>query len=137
MVGTRCLRMVCWSFHESLLMCQAFFFKTRTTWDTYAVIISAKHVKFPAVISTYILHQSSINIISDKYAVVLQLLGTSCWYRDNCIPKLWAQGSYFLYLYMVFFRHFFHLEQHCFHLDRHFSCSSNTSNLLSRVLNSI
>ena len=69
--------------------------------------------------------------------VVLQLLGTSCWYRDNCIPKLWAHRSYFLYLYMVFFQHFFHLEQHCFHLDRQFSCSTNIPNLLSRFLNSI
>ena len=38
---------------------------------------------------------------------------------------------------MVFFQHCFHLEQHCFHMDRQFSCSSNISNWLSRVLNSI
>ena len=38
---------------------------------------------------------------------------------------------------MVFFQHFFHIEQHCFHLDRQFSCSSNILNWLSRVLNSI
>ena len=63
--------------------------------------------------------------------MVLQLLGTSCWYCDNCITKLWALSSYFLYLYMVFIQHCFHLEQHCFHLDRQFSCSPNISNWLS------
>ena len=65
--------------------------------------------------------------------MVLQLLGTTCWYRDNCITKLWALSSYLLYLYMVFIQHCFHLEQHCFHLDRQFSCSSKISNLLSRI----
>ena len=69
----------------------------------------------------------------DKYTVVLQLLGTSCWYRDNCITKLWYLSSYFIYLYVVFFQHCFHLEQHCFHLDRQFSCSPNISNWLSQV----
>ena len=68
---------------------------------------------------------------------MLQLLGTSCWYRDNCITKLWAHCSYFLYLYMVFFQHSFHSEQHFFHLDRQFSCFSNIPNWLSRVLKSI
>ena len=65
--------------------------------------------------------------------MVLQLLGTSCWYHDNCITKLWNLSSYFLYLYMVFIQMCFHLEQHCFHLDRQFSCSPNISNWLSRV----
>ena len=69
----------------------------------------------------------------DKYTVVLQLLGTSCWYCDNCITKLWSLSSHFLYLYMVFIQHCFHLEQHFFHLDRQFSCSSNISNWLSRI----
>ena len=64
---------------------------------------------------------------------MLQILGPSCWYRDNCITKLWAQSSYFLYLYMVFIQHCFQLEQHCFHLDIQFSCSSNISNWLSRI----
>ena len=71
--------------------------------------------------------------LTDKYMVALQLLGTSCWYRDNCITKLWALSSYFLYLYMVFIQHCFRLEQHCFHLDRQFSCSSNIPILLIRV----
>ena len=44
--------------------------------------------------------------------MVLKILGTSCWYRENCITKLWAESSYFLYLYMVFCQHCFHLEQH-------------------------
>ena len=69
--------------------------------------------------------------------VVLQILGTSCWYRDNCITKLWSQSSYFLYLYMVFFQHCFHSEQHLFHLDRQFLCYPKNPNWLSRVLNSI
>ena len=47
---------------------------------------------------------------------------------------MWALSSYFFYLYMVFIQHCFHLEQHCFHLDRQFSCSSNGSNWLSRIL---
>ena len=64
---------------------------------------------------------------------MVQLLGTSCWYRDNCITKLWNLSSYFLYLYMVSIQHCFHLEQHCFHIDRQFSCSPNISNWLSRV----
>ena len=51
----------------------------------------------------------------------------------NWITKLWAKSSYFLYLCMVFFQHYFHLEQHCFHLDRQFSCSPNISNWLSQV----
>ena len=67
---------------------------------------------------------------------MLQLLGNSCWYCDNYITKKWAHHSYFLYLYMVFFQHCFHLEQHCFHLDRQFSCSPNIPNWLNRVLNS-
>ena len=62
-----------------------------------------------------------------------QLLGNSCWYRDNCITKLWSLSSYFLYLYMVFIQHCFQLEQHCFHIDRQFSCSSKISNWLSRI----
>ena len=48
---------------------------------------------------------------NDKWTVVLQLLGTSCWYCDNCITKFWAQGSYFLYLYMVLLQHYFHSEK--------------------------
>ena len=46
---------------------------------------------------------------------------------------MWAISSYFLYLYMVFIQHCFHLEQHCFHLDRQFSFSPKTSNWLSWV----
>ena len=65
--------------------------------------------------------------------MVLQLLETSCWYCDNCITKLWDLSPFFLYLYMVFIQHCFHLEQHCFHLDRQFSCSSNISKWLSRI----
>ena len=42
---------------------------------------------------------------------MLQLLETSCWYFNNCITKLWAQGFYFLYLYIILFQHCFHLEQ--------------------------
>ena len=53
-------------------------------------------------------------ILFDKYTVVLQLLGTSCWYRDNCITKLWDLRSYFIYLHMVFFQRCFRLEQHGF-----------------------
>ena len=71
--------------------------------------------------------------VFDKWTVGQQLLGTSCWYRDNCITKLWALSSYFLYLYMVFIQHCFHPEQHCFRLDRQFSCSSNISNWLSWI----
>ena len=52
--------------------------------------------------------------------MVLQLLGTSCWYRDNCITKLWAHCSYFLYLCMVFCQHCFHSEQHRFPALRKF-----------------
>ena len=55
----------------------------------------------------------------NKQAVVLQLIGTSCWYRDNCITKLWAHRSYFLYLYMVFFQHYLHSEQHFFLFFEH------------------
>ena len=51
---------------------------------------------------------------------MLKLLGTSCWYRDNCITKLWSHCSYFLYLYMVFLQHFFHSEQHFFHVIQTF-----------------
>ena len=65
--------------------------------------------------------------------MVLQLLGTSCWYHDNGITKFWALSSYFLYLYIVFFQHCFHLEQHYFHIDRQFSCSPNISNWLSQI----
>ena len=64
---------------------------------------------------------------------MLQLLGTSCWYRDNCITKLWALSSYFLYLYMVFIQHCFHIEQHFVYIDRQFSCSPKLSNWLSRI----
>ena len=73
------------------------------------------------------------SMIFDKYTMVLQLLGTSCWYHDNCVTKLWDLTSKFIYLYMVFNQHCFHLEQYCFYLDRQFSCSSNISNWLSRV----
>ena len=69
---------------------------------------------FPAVIYTW------LSKLHDKYTVVLQLLGTSCWYRDNFITKLWAHRSYFLYLYIVFFQHCFHSKQHCFHVLRTF-----------------
>ena len=56
-------------------------------------------------------------MLPDKSMVVLQLLGASWWYRDNCIPKLWSHCSKFLYLYMVFLQHCFHSEQHCFLLE--------------------
>ena len=56
----------------------------------------------------------------NKLTVVLQLLGTSCWYRDNCITKLWAHCSYFLYLYMIFLQQCVHSEQHCFPVLRTF-----------------
>ena len=31
---------------------------------------------------------------------------------------MWAQGSYFIYLYIVFLQHFFHSEQNCFLLEQ-------------------
>ena len=52
--------------------------------------------------------------IHDEYMVVLQILGNSCWYRDNFITKLWTHCSYFIYLYIVFHQHWFHSEQHYF-----------------------
>ena len=52
--------------------------------------------------------------------MVLQLLRASCWYCDNCITKLWAHCSYYLYLYMVFCQHCFHSEQHFFPVLRTF-----------------
>ena len=72
----------------------------------------------------------------DKYTVMLQLLGTLCWYCDNCITKLWAHLSYFIYLYMVSFQHCFHSEQHCFHLGWTVFMFFEHSNWLSLVLNS-
>ena len=42
-------------------------------------------------------------------------------HHNNCITKLWAPGSYFLCLYMVFLQHCFHPEQHCFLLEQTFS----------------
>ena len=78
-------------------------------------LVDWSHQFIYKVIVTKYISNKIFNYI-DKETVVLQLLGTSCWYRDNCITKLWAHSSYFLYLYMVFLQHFFHSEQHFFHV---------------------
>ena len=59
-------------------------------------------------------------------------------YLNICITKLWAKISVFLYIYMVFFQHYFHSEQHFFpSITYSFQCYTNISNWLSLVLNSI
>ena len=87
---------------------------------TFVVLLFLSyHFYFENMIYNFELVTSKIQY-SDKYTVVLQLLRTSSWYSDNCITKLWAHWSNFLYLYMVFLQHCFHLEQHCFHVLRTF-----------------
>ena len=56
-------------------------------------------------------------------------------HHNICGTKLWALGSYFLYLYIIFLQLCFHSEQHCFSRIDSFQCFTNVSNWLSQFLN--